>query len=507
MFDRYFVDVLHMHPSFASYLGDRSADDRYENALSPRFQERYHNLMTRYSKALAKQPSSSSWTMDDRLMKYQIHIYQSSLSFQKHFDLIPISSYSNDILQIAFSESNYPGPSIARYGDQIVYIRQIIKNLRKGIQKKIVLLEFVCIQLIRDLEEFLKNKNYLFKYKNKNRLGDSVTSFLETNYRQVIEELVLFLRTEYLCHCIKGKEKVGLCTQFPRNGKEMYTSLVKYHCTLEDITPEEIMEFGVSEVARIEILMQGLDINKDDPTYHLKNGKEVLKAYKRHQRRIRETIMTRYFKFQVRPYEIAPIPKMMEASSPNAMYMAPSTRGRKGTFHINLRDVKENPTYMMETLAMHEGEPGHHYQFQYMVDKKLPLHRIYGFASTAFVEGWALYAESLSESDDPPTKFGRLTMEMFRAVRLVVDTGIHYYGWSYQKAFQYMKKHVKGMTVTELETELIRYICDPGQAVAYKIGERFFKAKSKEYGNDLKKFHDDVLQYGVVPLEMLKRYI
>ncbi len=169
----------------------------------------------------------------------------------------------------------------------------------------------------------------------------------------------------------------------------------------------------------------------------------------------------------------------------------------------------------MYALSLHEAEPGHHYQFQYMIDAKVPIHKIFAVSGNAFVEGWALYAESLGEYDLKDKlglyKYvGRLTYEMFRAVRLVVDTGMHYYGWSFAKCLRFMSKHL-AMSRSEIITELERYACIPGQALAYKIGELTFQRLKKEYlqafqhnKNAIKEFHKIVLEDGVLPLKILE---
>lgn len=168
----------------------------------------------------------------------------------------------------------------------------------------------------------------------------------------------------------------------------------------------------------------------------------------------------------------------------------------------------------MMALSLHEGKPGHHFQFQYMIETKVPIYRQYAVNNIAFVEGWALYAESLGNYKNSPYEyFGKLTYELFRAVRLVVDTGIHYYNWTMEDAVAYMTRHL-ALSRSEIETEVFRYICIPAQAVCYKIGERRLHALKQKYlkafghsTQSVKDFHKYVLEDGIIPLSILERKI
>lgn len=225
--------------------------------------------------------------------------------------------------------------------------------------------------------------------------------------------------------------------------------------------------------------------------------------------------------FDVRPkapLEVKRVPEFKEEGSPGAYYERPPMDGSKGgIFYANLRDVSETVKFGMKTLAYHEGVPGHHFQIAIQSElEDVPIFRTFGLF-TAFIEGWALYSEQLAwelgfYENDPFGNLGRLQGEMMRAVRLVVDTGLHYKKWTREEAIDYMVANT-GMTTTEVTTEIERYIVMPGQACAYKIGmmkilELREKAK-KEMGDkfDLKQFHNVVLKNGAVPLDILEELI
>jgi uncharacterized protein (DUF885 family) len=490
MYDKYFKDLLKLYPSYASHLGDRSKDHRVEISISPQFIQRIERLLYKYDCALKQ---TTRHDLDVELLRFDIKETLEGLKFPFH--LMPMTSTMNPILDFDFMERTvYPKNNVkardARFKCYTKYVMQSIANMREGIKNGYVIPKRICVALIADLEKYLAHSK----------------SKLSPAYATAIRHLITFLHETYLP---KTTDTIGLC--YLPNGKNMYKYMIREHTTITDMTPEYVYKFGLCEVRRIKAEMtsalkktrySSIQELKSDPMNFLQNGQDIIAAYKAIQEKIHHDLIPKFFSTSVKPYHIKPIPKVMQDNAPGAFYVE-STPRRVGSFYVNIRDPKENPIYAMETLTIHEGEPGHHYQFQYMLEKGVPEHRIYGYNSTAFVEGWALYAESLSTSQDPLTNLGRLTYEMFRAVRCVVDPGIHYYGWSYEKAFAYMKRYI-ALSDSELEVELLRYICIPGQAVAYKIGENFFKQHRKNFSN-IKEYHDSVLGNGILPLDLLAR--
>ncbi|MFT5758387.1 MAG: hypothetical protein ACI9LM_003128 [Alteromonadaceae bacterium] len=224
--------------------------------------------------------------------------------------------------------------------------------------------------------------------------------------------------------------------------------------------------------------------------------------------------------FRIRPkakMEVVRIPKFKEKTSPGAYYQQPAIDGsRPGRFFANLYDIKATPKYSMRTLAYHEAIPGHHFQIAVGMELEgMPFFRKMS-PFTAYTEGWALYSERLAWElgfqDDPFDNIGRLQAELFRGVRLVVDTGIHQKRWTRQQAIDYMKANT-GMALTDVVSEIERYIVMPGQATSYKVGMMKILAlrqKAKDALGDkftLKDFHDVVLKNGAVPLDILERFI
>ena len=322
------------------------------------------------------------------------------------------------------------------------------------------------------------------------------------------------------------------------DGDNYYAYELKVNTTT-DLSPDQVHQIGLDEVARIKAEMWAI-LNDQGITDTAKTLGETIQALAREERFLfpdndkgREMILAEYNRileeisaglddaFNIRPQaalEVKRVPQFKEEGNPSAYYNGPPLDGsRDGIFYANLRDVKETPKFGMKTLAYHEGIPGHHFQIAIQSELKgVPTFRNLGLF-TAYIEGWALYTERLAwelgfYENDPFGNLGRLQDEMMRAVRLVVDSGIHSKRWTREEAIQYMVEHT-GMPTSEVVTEIERYIVMPGQACAYKIGmmkilELRERAKT-ELGNtfDLKAFHDVVLKNGAVPLDILEELV
>ncbi len=320
------------------------------------------------------------------------------------------------------------------------------------------------------------------------------------------------------------------------NGDEFYKVALKFFTTT-DYTPEYIHSFGLQEVDRIqaEILKilaeQKRDVSKgfevsinnmvDDDKFYYSDSKEgreqILDDYKNILAEVAKKLPSQFYDIPKAKLDVQRIPLFKEKTSPGAYYNGAAMDGsRPGIFYANLYDIKATPKYSMKTLAYHEGIPGHHFQISTQQElKDVPFFRKM-IPFTAYSEGWALYAEHLAYEmgleNNPYDNIGRLQAELFRAVRLVVDTGIHKKRWSREKAIDYMIKNT-GMAESDVIAEIERYFVMPGQATAYKVGmtkilELRAKAK-KELGDkfDIRDFHRVVLKNGSVPLNILEELV
>ena len=314
------------------------------------------------------------------------------------------------------------------------------------------------------------------------------------------------------------------------DGKAWYAYQARASTTT-DLTPEQIHQIGLSEVKRIRKQMDELIATtgfkgsfeefckflRTDPRFFYDKPEDLLAGYRDIAKRIDPELIKLFGKLPRLPYGVIPVPAYSEKSQTTAYYEEGSlAAGRPGEFNANTYDLKSRPKWEMEALTSHEAVPGHHLQLSLAAEMEgVPEWRKHD-NYTAFVEGWGLYSESLGSEiglyKDPYSKFGQLTYEMWRAIRLVVDTGMHTMGWTRQQAIDYFKANA-AKAEHDIEVEVDRYIVWPGQALAYKIGELKIKElraySQKELGAkfDIRAFHDHVLGNGALPLDLLEKNV
>ena len=340
-------------------------------------------------------------------------------------------------------------------------------------------------------------------------------------------EFAHFLETHYLP---AAPEQVGL-GRLP-GGQKAYQFLIGRYTTTK-LSAEEIHQLGLREVARIRKLMEEIkaevgfegsleqffDHLRTAPEHYLKDPQELLRRYRSFCKRV-DGQMPKFFKTLPRkPYGVEPIPEYIAPETTTAYYL-PGAGDLAGTYSVNLYQPETRALFEIPALSLHESVPGHHHQIALAQElPNLPAFRreSAGFGDyTVFVEGWALYAESLGEEmglyEDPYDRFGRYTYEMWRAIRLVLDTGIHAKGWSREQSIEYFLNN-SPRSELDITNEVDRYIAWPGQALAYKMGEleiKRLRIKAEEaLGDrfDIRTFHDAVLRQGAVPLDQLERQI
>jgi uncharacterized protein (DUF885 family) len=336
-------------------------------------------------------------------------------------------------------------------------------------------------------------------------------------------EFLKFMKDDYVPSC-----RGTIAASALPKGREYYRFCVAQHTTLDDATPEEIHAIGQAEVKRLrgemESIIRELKFDGDfaeftehlrtDPKFYAKTAEELEKNVSFVLKRMDGQLPKLFGRLPRMPYGVREVPAYIAPQATFAYYQPPTGDGRRaGYFYINTYNLASRPLYMIEALSLHEAVPGHHLQIAVQQELEgLPAFRKYtGF--TAFVEGWALYSERLGLEigayQDPYSNFGRLTMEVWRACRLVVDTGIHYLGWTREEAIEYMRAN-SAMPMHDIRSEVDRYIGWPGQALAYKTGQMKISELRAEaeaaLGErfDLRAFHDVVLGSGAVPLGMLE---
>lgn len=357
------------------------------------------------------------------------------------------------------------------------------------------------------------------------RFRDAYAEKLRTVVIPAYDRLRDFLRTDYLPHARAG---VGLI-HMP-GGDRLYRHLVEVQTTT-DITPEAVHQLGLEEVARIRAEMEAVmrqvgfkgtlkqffGFIRTDPRFKPESKDALREGYLAIERRV-ETTLPRLFRTRPKtPLEIRPVPAYLERTQAAAYYVQGAPDGsRPGIFSYNTYDLPSRTTQGMETLFLHEAVPGHHYQISLAQENEaLPAFQRFG-GNTAYVEGWALYAESLGKElglfTDPYQYYGRLDDEMLRAMRLVVDSGIHAKGWTRDQAIDYMLAN-SAMGRTDATAEVERYIAYPAQALSYKVGQlkiRALRTKAEQALGprfDVREFHDQVLMTGALPMAVLETKI
>jgi uncharacterized protein (DUF885 family) len=427
---------------------------------------------------------------------------------------------------------------LKRNRDFAANIDEAIRQWRKGEAEGIVDTKLTVRNMIEQLDSQLKlspeDSPYWGPIRNfPSSIGAAERARLTTEYRNSIANVIYpaltrmrsFLKDEYLGH---AREGVG--EMYMKGGDRLYRYQVQSTTTLP-MTPEQIHELGLSEVARItgefekvrqEVgfkgdLHQFFDYMRTDPRFQPKSRGQIEQDYYALKKKVDAQIPRFFSKVPRTPLVIRPYPPYREKFEAGGSYDSGTPDGsRPGTFYFNAYDLPSRSTWEETTLFLHEGEPGHHFQISLAQENEaLPSFMRFG-GNTAYAEGWALYAETLGYDmgfyKDPYARFGTLNDEMLRAMRLVVDTGIHTKGWTRDQAIEYMLSH-SGMGRTDATAEVERYIAIPSQATAYKIGaltiQRLRKKAREELGPkfDIREFHEQVLDTGALPLQILEQKI
>lgn len=423
---------------------------------------------------------------------------------------------------------------LSKYADNIANTKT---NVEEGLEKGYTQPQLVTRQVILQIDNILNSEiednpylkifltadNSFFNEGEKEDLINRATLLIQSQIIPAYVDLNNFLKNTYLPN---SRSSIGL-NGVPE-GDKWYEYAARYHTTT-NLTPDEIHDIGLKEVLRIRKEMEQIitDLEWDgdfksflnylrtSPRFYYDKPEDLLNAYLIMAKSI-DPLLPKIFKvFPRAPYGVIPIPAESAPYTTTAYYNSPA-KGRPGYFYANLYKPESRPKYEIPVLTVHEAVPGHHFQISIAQElENVPTFRKYQ-SFTAFVEGWGLYSEELGEFmnlyDDPYDKFGQLTYDMWRAIRLVVDTGMHYKNWSRQEAIDLFVENT-AKSKLDIENEVDRYIAWPGQALAYKIGQlkmlELRNKAEKELGDkyDIKDFHHELLKRGSLPLDILEDYI
>ena len=462
--------------------------------------------------------------------------------------MLPVNQFGNlgsFFAQLGSGQGLQPFREVKHYDDFLARIARfpvlndsMIANMREGIaagvvQPKIIVEKAIpqyAAHMVDDPEQSvfwgpIAAMPESFPAEERERLTAAYRAAIAETLVPAYAKMHAFLQDEYLP---KARNTVGIGS-LP-DGKAWYAHLVASRTTT-DLAPEQIHRFGLDEVARILSEMNAVreqvgfegdlpaffEHLETDDRFYFASEEEALQAYRDQQAKIK-TLLPKLFDIAPQTdYEVRPVEAFRAQSEAGASYQAPAPDGsRPGVFYLNTYNLRAQPNFLVDTLSIHEASPGHHFQISIQQEiGELPAFRRFG-GYTAFSEGWALYAESLGKElgvfTDPYQWYGRLSDEQLRAMRLVVDTGLHHFGWTRQQAIDYMLAN-SSMAESDVVAEVERYIVIPGQALAYKVGERVIRQlreeAERELGErfDVRAFHREVLTDGALPMDVLQTKI
>jgi uncharacterized protein (DUF885 family) len=535
---------MQQHPEEASNLGDRRWNDRWTNeSVEAHAQRNQHNqdVLVRLARIdRGALPPAEQLNYDLFQKRYEDRVE----GYKFHWFLLPLNQRegiqtSDDLADALRFET------IKDYEDWIARMRafpalmdQTIALMRQGILERMVhprvIMQRIPAQIDKQLVTDPAQSPFYKPFQHFSRnISAADQQRLQTEARQVVAQQIVpafqkfkqFFVGEYLPACY---QQVG-AWQLP-HGTELYAYFVRHYTTTNQ-SPEEIHQRGLREVARInsqmEQVMQQTGFKgsrqeffkflRTDPKFFYKDPNDLFEAYKAMAKTIDPNLIKVFRTLPRQPYGVEAIPAAVAPDTTTAYYRAGAPDGsRAGTYFVNLYKPDTRPKWEMMALTLHESVPGHHLQIARAQEMgEMPMfRRTAGY--TAFVEGWGLYAESLGDDmglyTDPYAKFGQLTYEMWRAVRLVVDTGIHAKHWTREQAIQYFMENAPKQEL-DITNEIDRYIAWPGQSLAYKTGELKIKElrdrARQQLGDrfDIKEFHDVVLGSGSLPLDILERNV
>ena len=544
LFDSEWQWNLENSPTFASYLGDKRYNNRWNdqslNAIKSRNQHRVETLekLKQINRAALSDKDKVNYDLfqkdyESATQNYETRLYllpvnqrggiQTSDELAEFLQFQTVKDYEDWIARLdAFPVLMEQNLALMKAGkaEGMIWSRQVLTRVPAQIDKQIVS-EAELSAFYAPFQKFPKDISAADQIRLRRQAKEIVTTKIVPSFKK----LKTYFETEYLP---AAYPEAGIWQM--KNGDKIYEFLARDYTTT-NLTPKEIHEKGLREVARIRAEMEKIkeqvrfkgtlqeffQFLRTDPKFFYKTPGELLNAYRAITKRIDPELVRVFRTFPKMPYGVVPIPDKIAPDTTTAYYNSPAADGsRPGLYYVNLYKPETRPKWEMMALSIHEAVPGHHFQLALQQELgEVPNFRKFG-GYTAFIEGWGLYSESLGDEmglySDPYDKFGQLTYEMWRAVRLVVDTGMHYFKWDRQKAIDFFKNNA-AKTEQDIVNEIDRYISDPGQALAYKIGElkiKELRAKSKrELGEkfDVKEFHDVVLLSGAVPLDVLEKNV
>ena len=542
LLDEHWEWALSNSPEMASRLGDRRYNQEWNDQSLDAIEQRHKDTreFLRRTYAIDRNALPAEEQLNYELFRRQLQDQVDSHEFQGY--LLPFSqrggvqNLNNLTNQLRLVTVQDYDDWLARLGKIDKVIDQTIELAERGRKTGVVspriLMDRIPDQIAVQLVEFAADSPFFKPFENlpesfaaaeRERLRAAATEIIEDTVLPAYRELDRYFNKKYLP---AARDSIGL-SELP-NGNAWYEYLARSFTTTR-MTPDEIHRLGLEEVSRIrgemEQIIQEVEFDgsfadflvylRTDPQFYFDNPDDLYDAYLATSKRIDPELVKLFGKLPRMPYGVKPIPESIAPDTTTAYYSRPAADGsRAGIYWVNLYRPEVRPKYEIEVLSVHEAMPGHHLQIalQQELDGMPNFRRFMGF--TAFVEGWGLYSERLGYDlglyQDPYSRFGQLTYDMWRAVRLVVDTGMHYKGWTRQQAIDFFKDNA-AKAEYDIVNEIDRYILMPGQALAYKIGQlkivQIRERAAIQLGEDfdIRTFHDELLGAGALPLDLLEQ--
>lgn len=537
LFDEFYETGLKNSPERATSYGDyryNSQMGQYSLAEIARQHAEANDFLARL-KAIPTDGISDTDLLSHRVMERQLE--REDVNFDlKNYEM-PVNQQNGVHTRLADMPNGMPFDSVEHYQDYISRLHQIPRVLdqttevmRQGLKDGLMPPKLVLEKLPGQCEGVIAANPFLeptkkfpadFSDADKKRLTDEITKAVNDEVFPAYRKFADFLRNDY-----DPKGRTELAIESLPDGKRRYTEAVKTMTTL-NVTPSEVHEIGLKEVERITAEMTKLaqanghkdlasfrETINNDPKWKPKSEAQIVEDFAKYIHQMEPRLPELFGLLPKSPVTVEPIPDFAKAAATHYVGGTPDGK-RPGRVVVAVADPTKRTLIDDEATAYHEGVPGHHMQIsiaQTLPD--VPKFRLHGFYS-AYAEGWALYSEELGKEigfyKDPVSDYGRLSSELFRAVRLVVDTGIHDKNWSREKVIDYM--HANDLNDAMAQTEADRYIAWPGQALAYKMGQLTIRklrdeAKAKLGAKfDIKAFHDEILNGGAMPLDLLQERV
>ena len=550
LYAEYWEELLELNPLQATFQGDPRYNDRLPNFLSEDYRDRSDAFTREWLEKI--EAVGPEGLQGQALLSYEIFVRDARNSLEgTQFPgwMQPLNQFYNfasTAVQLGSGTSAQPFKTADDYDDwrkrasQLpVVFDQAIANMRIGMREGVVqptaLMEKVLPQLDAIIKDSAEDTLFWMPVKNmpetipaleRARITAEYRAMIEGELMPAYRELRAFVANEYMP---ATRDSSGMAA-LP-NGEAWYAYNAR-SSTTTDLTPAQIHQIGLDEVERIHGLIQTevmdkvgfegslqefFEFMKTDPRFQFESEAALLEHYRGLEAKVNAGVPALFSLTPKADFEIRPVEPFRAQSAAGGSYMRPSEDGtHPGVFYVNTYDLPTRQTWDAEDLFLHEAIPGHHFQIALQQELTgLPMFRRFG-GETAFTEGWGLYAESLGKElgvyTDPYSYFGYLQNELWRAIRLVVDTGLHSRGWTREQVIAYMLEN-SATAETPAISDTERYMAIPGQALAYKIGELKIQAlrdrAEAELGDDfdIRAFHAEVLKDGSVPLEILERKI